>query len=90
MMMDLIVQLENAGVDSILDLGFSKKIHREKFKAFANEHDFQIQYHFLDVPKKVRWQRVLKRNEEKGDTYQFEVSKDNFEFMEEWFEAPDE
>jgi len=30
----------------------------------------------------------MKRNEEKGKTFEFEVSKENFDFMENWFEKP--
>lgn len=32
----------------------------------------------------------MKRNEEKGKTFEFEVSKENFDFMETWFEKPDQ
>ena len=32
--------------------------------------------------------RVLSRNNEKGVTFEFEVTQDNFEFMEAWFERP--
>ena len=35
MIMELVDQLENAKTDSILDLGFSKFEHREKFIKFA-------------------------------------------------------
>jgi len=88
--MDLVSQLENAGVDSILDLGFSKKEHRQKFVAFANENNLKIKIHFLDVDSDTRLDRVMKRNQEQGATYEFEVSKENFDFMEQWFEIPDE
>jgi predicted kinase len=87
-MMDLIHQLENAGTDSILDLGFSKISHRQKFRDFADKHGFKTKTHFLDVPKDVRYERVLKRNSEKGNTFEFEVSKADFDFMETWFEQP--
>jgi hypothetical protein len=30
----------------------------------------------------------MKRNNEKGATYQFEVTKESFNFMEDWFEKP--
>jgi hypothetical protein len=30
----------------------------------------------------------MKRNNEKGETFEFEVSKANFDFMENWFEKP--
>lgn len=90
LIMDLIKQLENANTDSILDLGLSKFMHREKFRAFAKSHNYEIKMHFLDVPKDVRLKRVLNRNTEKGKTFEFEVSKENFDFMEEWFEKPTE
>ena len=32
----------------------------------------------------------MKRNTEKGETFEFEVSRENFDFMENWFEKPTE
>lgn len=87
-MQDLILQLENTGVDSILDVGLSKFLHREKYRKFAKENNINIQFHFLNVSKEIRKERVLKRNIEKGATFEFEVSDANFEFMENWFETP--
>ena len=90
MIMDLILQLEQAGTDSILDLGFSKFEHREKFRTFASKNNYKYTTHFLDISKDIRHQRVLKRNTEQGHTFEFEVSKADFEFMETWFETPTE
>jgi len=86
--LDLIHQLEQAGIDSILDLGLSKFEHREKFRRFSIENGYEFMIHFLDISKEIRYQRVLKRNSEKGDTFQFEVSQADFDFMETWFEKP--
>lgn len=86
--MDLIKQLENSKTDSILDLGLSKFEHREKFRQFAALNKFEIKIHFLDIGKETRQNRVMKRNSDKGETFEFEVSKDDFEFMEKWFEKP--
>ncbi|WP_452226351.1 AAA family ATPase [Lacinutrix cladophorae] len=88
LILDLIIQLENANTDVILGLGLSKFKHREKFRKFAKLHGFEIQLHFLDIPKETRLQRVLQRNSEKGDTFQFEVSQADFDFMESWFAKP--
>lgn len=44
--------------------------------------------HFLDIPKKVRWERIQKRNTQKGGTFEFKVNKEDFDFMEGWFEKP--
>ena len=90
MIMELVIQLENAKTDSILDLGLSKFEHREKFRKFAELNGYQLKTHFLDISKETRLKRVIKRNNEKGDTFEFEVSKENFDFMENWFEKPSE
>jgi len=90
MILDVVMQLENSGTDSILDLGLSKLDHREKFRKFAAENGYQIKSHFLNISKETRWKRVMQRNKEKGATFEFEVSKENFDFMETWFEKPSE
>jgi len=88
MIMDLVIQLENSKTDSILDLGLSKFEHREKFRKFANLNKLELTTHYLDISKDTRLQRVMKRNADKGETFEFEVSKENFDFMENWFEKP--
>ncbi|MCF6347652.1 MAG: ATP-binding protein [Flavobacteriaceae bacterium] len=88
--MTLIEQLENSKTDSVLDLGFSKFEHREKFRKFANYHGLDLTTHFLDISKDTRLKRIMKRNKEKGETFEFEVTKENFDFMENWFEKPNE
>jgi len=89
-MLDLIHQLEASKTDAILDLGLAKIGHREKFRKFAELNNYEIKLHFLDVSKTKRLERVMKRNEEKGATFEFEVTKENFDFMETWFEKPTE
>ena len=86
--MNLVQQLELANTDSILDLGLSKYAHREKFRQFAAANNFKIKLHFLDISKETRWQRVQQRNTEKGATFEFEVTQENFNFMQNWFEPP--
>ena len=90
MIMDLIGQLENSKTDSILDLGLSKFEHREKFRKFTDLNNYELRIHFLDVSTGTRLNRVMKRNTEKGETFEFEVSRENFQFMENWFEKPTE
>lgn len=90
MIMELVLQLEKSKTDSILDLGLSKFEHREKFRSFAKKNGFEIKTHFLDISKKTRMKRILKRNNEKGDSFEFEVTQENFDFMEGWFERPTE
>lgn len=86
--MNLVKQLESSKVDSILDLGLSKYEHREKFRIFAIGNNFEHHLHYLNIDKEIRWDRIQQRNLEKGDTYQFNVSKEDFDFMETWFQPP--
>ena len=88
--MDLIEQLENAKTESILDLGLSKFEHREKFRNFAEQKGFQLKTHFLEISKETRLKRIMERNKAKGETFEFEVSLEDFNFMENWFEKPDQ
>tara|TARA_R100001369_G_scaffold18480_1_gene33979 strand:- start:1510 stop:2004 length:495 start_codon:yes stop_codon:yes gene_type:complete len=88
--LDLVNQLENSKTDTILDLGLSKFEHREKFRKFAEANSYEVRIHFLDISKATRLNRVMKRNTEKGSTFEFEVTKENFDFMEAWFETPAE
>jgi predicted kinase len=88
MILSLVDQLQENKVNAILDLGLSKFEHREKFREYARQKGFQVKIHFLDVSKEERKRRVFKRNNEKGATFEFEVTEENFEFMENWFERP--
>lgn len=88
LILELVKQLENSKTDSILDLGLSKYEHREKIREFAKSNGFDITMHYLNISKETRLSRVMKRNKEKGDTFEFEVSQENFDFMEGWFEEP--
>lgn len=88
LILNLVLQLENTNIDSILDLGLSKFGHREKFRQFAKKNAIELKLHFLDISKETRKQRVIKRNKIKGETFEFEVTNENFEFMEGWFEKP--
>jgi len=90
LMSNLILQLESIKTDSILDLGLSKFKHREKFRQFARINNIDIKIHYLDISKKTRRKRVFERNDETGETFEFIVKAENFEFMENWFEKPSE
>jgi predicted kinase len=81
-------QFAAIGTSSVLDLGFTKASHREKFYDLARKHSIAFRLHFLDVPADLRWQRVIERNTKKGDTFVMEVDRGMFNFMEEIWEPP--
>jgi predicted kinase len=86
----LIEQLAARGIDAVLDLGLSKKAHREKHRARARGLQLEAKLHFLDVDLATRTSRVKKRNAEKRESFAFEVTDEMIAFMEGWFERPDE
>jgi predicted kinase len=76
------------GVPAIFDCGLTNKLERDIFVNWAVDQGFSVQLHFRDVPTDIRWQRVQKRNAEQAETFQFEVTRDMFDFIESMWEAP--
>lgn len=84
------VQLTQYGVPSVLDLGLTTKDHRTKFAELAKEAELTAQLHFLDLPREQRWKRVQQRNKKKGSTFQLEVDREMFNFVEDMWEPPED
>ncbi len=82
-------QLVALNVPAIFDCGLTRKQERDIFANWAGARGYSVALHFIDVPPETRWQRVQKRNAEQGETFQFEVSRAMFDFMETLWEAPD-
>ncbi len=72
----------------ILDLGFTKVVHRQKFYNLAKATDTEASLHWVDISAEERWRRVQFRNTEKGETFAMEVPREMFDFMENQWEAP--
>ena len=81
-------QLVSRGVPCILDLGFTTREHRDRFRAFAAEAGLTAAVHFIDIPADERWLRVDRRNTERGETYAMQVDRQMFDFMEAMWEPP--
>jgi len=76
------------GLSVILDLGFTKAVHRQKFYDLAKFAGTEFALHWVDVSPEERWRRVQFRNAEKGETYAMNVPREMFDFMENEWEAP--
>lgn len=87
-MQDVGARLVELGVPVIFDCGLTRKEERDIFVNWAAEAGYSVQLHFRDVPTETRWQRVQKRNAEKAETFQFEVTREMFDFIESMWEAP--
>lgn len=85
---DTMRRLGSLGVLSILDLGFTRADHRAKFATIAEEAGLLVRLHHIQVSPDERWSRVIGRNAERGATYQMDVNREMFDFMESIWEAP--
>ena len=86
---DTALQTLRQGLPVILDLGFTKAAHRQKFYDLANEANIEAVLHWVDISSDERWRRVQLRNAEKGETYAMDVPREMFDFMENEWEAPE-
>ncbi len=78
------------GVAVVLDLGFTTRAHRDKFRTLAREAGLSAVVHFVDVPAEERWRRVEARNASRGETFAMTVDRGMFDFMEGLWEPPGE
>lgn len=81
-------QLLGAGMDVVLDLGFTTGEQRDRFRKWAQAQGAQVILHFVTTEKPVRFARVQRRNRDRSETFAFEVTAPMFEFMENRFQAP--
>lgn len=84
----MVRQLATRGIPAVLDLGFTRKQHRDKFRALGAQAGLTSVVHFLDVPAEERWLRVGRRNQQRGETFAMEVNRQMFDFMEGLWEPP--
>ena len=88
-MRDTAEQVLQAGRPVVFDCGFTDARERRIFFDWAAGIGHPVTLHHVDVPKALRWQRVVQRNAERGATYAIEVTPEMFEFMENIWQAPD-
>lgn len=72
----------------VLEIGLTTVANRSKIFQKAEDLGVEVHLHFLDVSAKERWQRVERRNEQRGETYSLEVTRDMFDFVENMWEPP--
>jgi predicted kinase len=81
-------QAAQRGIPVVLDLGFTTKAHRDKFRGLGQEAGLSVAAHFVDVPAEERWRRVEARNAQQGETFSLPVDREMFDFMEGLWEPP--
>ncbi len=77
-----------AGRDIVLDLGFTTREQRDRFRAQAVETGHEVSLHHVTAPRETRLTRVRTRNHDGSEVFVFEVTDGMFDFMEDRFETP--
>jgi predicted kinase len=78
------------GTNVVLEIGLIQRRDRDAFYECVDRTGFRMTVHVVDAPRDVRRERVLRRNEEKGDTFSIEVPPQVFELASDLWEPPDE
>lgn len=82
------LQLGKLDIPSILDLGFQRLEHRQRYASLIKASRFSAKLHFLDVDASVRWERVNSRNEKQGKTFHMKITRGMFDYIETIWEPP--
>ena len=81
-------QLGKLGVPSILDLGFQRQEHRQRFAGLVRQGELTAKLHVLDVDASERWKRVSARNHNQDETFHMEITRGMFDYIETTWERP--
>lgn len=88
MMWSVADQVLARGRDAVFESGLMTFAEREAFRARAETAGHRVKMHFVEAPREVRLARLNRRNQERGETFSFEVSPAMFEFFEARYEKP--
>lgn len=89
MIWELVIQADEIGRPSILDLGFMEAAHRRAHRRRARRAGLRVHLHLIDLPHELRWERVQQRNAEKGPTFAMHVTREMFMFTDTLWERPE-
>ena len=81
-------QALSAGTNIVLDLGFTTADQRQRFRQWAAGEGAKVVLHHVSADPATRHQRVQHRNQDRSETFAFEVTDAMFDFMEKRFQAP--
>lgn len=88
MMRKLAEQVIGVGRPCVFDCGFTNAPERAIFADWAEEQGLSVRLHWINTPLETAWDRVNRRNTEQGDTFQFEVTREMFDFILTIWEPP--
>ncbi|HWO17662.1 MAG TPA: ATP-binding protein [Kofleriaceae bacterium] len=86
----LTVALCEVGTPVVLELGLIRRAERDAFYRRVEDAGYELTVYLLDAPREVRRERVLRRNEERGETFAQVVPPEFFELASDLWEPPDD
>lgn len=78
------------GTPAVLELGLIRRDERAAFYRRVEDAGYALTVYVLDAPREVRRERVMRRNEERGETFAQVVPLEFFELASDMWEPPDE
>ena len=82
------LQLGKLGIPSILDFGFQRLEHRQRYAGLVKNAQLPARLHVLNVDASERWKRVEARNKNQGETFHMEITRCMFDYIETTWEPP--
>lgn len=87
---DLADNLCAHGTTVILEIGLIRRDERAAFYRRIDDAGHPLTVHLLDAPRELRRARVMRRNEEQGETFAQHVPLEFFELASDMWEPPDD
>lgn len=78
------------GTRVVLEIGLIRRQERAAFYRRVEDAGYALTVSVLDAPRPLRRERVLRRNEERGETFAQVVPLDFFELASDMWEPPDD
>jgi predicted kinase len=78
------------GTSVVLEIGLIRRDERASFYRRVDDVGHALTVHLLDAPRDLRRARVLRRNEEQGETFAQVVPLEFFELASDMWEPPDD
>lgn len=83
-------RLVQARTDVVLEIGLIQRPARQRLYRRVDAAGYAMTLYVLDAPRDVRWERVERRNQERGETFSMVVPAHIFELASDMWEPLDD